>query len=57
MRICYGNALFRQIRHQILGFVGIAPARITHFRMASHPSPNDVDGWMRRVKALGQAAA
>ena len=57
MRFCYGNALFRQIRHQVLGFVGIAPARITHFRMASHPNPNDVDGWMRKVEALGQAAA
>lgn len=57
MRFCYGNGLFRQIRHQILGFVGIAPARITHFRMASHPKADHIDSWMREVEALGQSAA
>ena len=57
MSICYGNALFRQIKHQIMGFVGIKPTRFSHFNMASHPKPEQVDGWIKSVSHLGAQAA
>ncbi|MDD9908162.1 MAG: NAD(P)H-dependent oxidoreductase [Ahrensia sp.] len=57
MSFCYGNALFRQIRYQIMGFVGIRPTRFTHFNMASHPKPGKVDGWIKTVSQLGAQAA
>ena len=57
MSFCYGNALFRQVRHQILGFVGIKPTRFSHFKMASHPKPSQVDGWIKSVNNLGRQAA
>ena len=57
MSFCYGNALFRQIRHQIMGFVGIKPTRFTHFNSASHPKSGQVDSWIKSVNQLGLQAA
>lgn len=57
MQLRYGNALFRQIRHQVLGFVGIAPTRITHFRMTNQAKPKQIESWIKTVEALGQKAA
>ena len=57
MRLRYGNALFRQIRHQVLGFVGIAPTRITHLRMTNQAKPKQIQSWIRSVETLGQKAA
>ncbi len=57
MKLCYGNALFRQIRHQVLGFVGIAPTRITHLRITNQAKPKHIQSWIRSVETLGQNAA
>lgn len=57
MRWIYHNAMLRQLRDQILGFVGIKPARMTHFSGASHPKPGLVDTWMAQVRNFGAAAA
>ena len=57
MRWVYRNAMLRQMRDQIMGFVGIKPARITYFSGASHPKPGLVDRWMEKVRSFGVAAA
>lgn len=57
MRWVYRNALVRQLRSQILGFVGISPARVTHFTGASAPADGKVDRWMDAVRGFGAAAA
>ena len=57
MRWIYHNAMLRQLRDQILGIVGIKPARITHFSGASHPKPGAVERWVNKVKKFGVAAA
>ena len=57
LRIVYKNALIYQLRKQIFGFVGIKPARITHFSGASHAKPGVVDRWIGRVKKFGATAA
>lgn len=56
-RLAHGNAMLRQIRHQIFGLVGIKPTRTTHLSGASHPKPGQIDRWMQKVAALGQQAA
>ena len=57
MAICYGNALFRQIRHQVLGFVGIKPTRFTHLNMATHPKPGQVQSWLQSIEKLAAQGA
>jgi len=57
MHWIYRNAMLRQLRGQILEFVGIKPARITHFSGASQPKPGVVDRWITKVKELGIVAA
>lgn len=57
MRWIYHNAMVRQLRDQILGFVGIKPARITYFSGASHPKAKMVEDWMNKVRAFGASAA
>lgn len=49
----YGRALWTQLKHQILGFVGFKPARLTHFAAASHPKGAKVDGWLAKIEKLG----
>ncbi|MEM7212485.1 MAG: NAD(P)H-dependent oxidoreductase [Pseudomonadota bacterium] len=56
MRWIYHNAMLRQLRDQILGFVGIKPARLTHFSGASHPKPGVVDRWVAQVRVFGAIA-
>lgn len=56
MRWIYHNAMLRQLRDQILGFVGIKPARITHFSGASQPKPGLIDQWIARVQGFGANA-
>jgi len=56
MALAYCNAMLRQLRGQILGFVGIK-ARITHFSGASHPKPGAVARWIAKVQGFGAAAA
>ncbi|MFK7944457.1 MAG: NAD(P)H-dependent oxidoreductase [Paracoccaceae bacterium] len=57
MGLLYRSAMIRQVRDQILGFVGIKPARVTHFSGASHPKPGLVERWQNRVRDFGAAAA
>ena len=57
LRWIYHNAMLRQVRDQILGFVGIKPARFTHFSGASHPRPNMVEGWIAEVRGYGALGA
>ncbi len=57
MHLVYKNTLFLQIKKQILGFVGIKPARIRHFSGASQASVNVVDRWIERVRKIGAAGA
>ena len=57
MRWVYHNAMLRQLRDQILGFIGIKPARITLFSGASHPKPGAVARWLREVQGIGAMAA
>ncbi len=56
LRWIYRNAMLRQVRDQIFGFVGIKPARLTHFSCASQPKPGAVARWVDRVKGFGVAA-
>ncbi|MEM7057295.1 MAG: NAD(P)H-dependent oxidoreductase [Pseudomonadota bacterium] len=57
MRLVYKNALLRQIKDQILGFVGIKPAKVTYFSGASHPNSKAVERWVGTIKKIGAAAA
>lgn len=56
MRLFYRNAFFWQIRGQILGFVGIRPARITHFSGASNPKPSALSRWIETISGFGSRA-
>jgi putative NADPH-quinone reductase len=53
----HGNAVIRQVRGQILGFVGIKPVKVMHFAGASHPKPGQVQRWLEQVAGLGARAA
>jgi NAD(P)H dehydrogenase (quinone) len=57
LRLAYRNALIWQLRGQILHFVGLRPARFTLFAQASQAKPEQVRGWLERVKRLGATAA
>jgi putative NADPH-quinone reductase len=56
-RWIYRNAMARQLRDQIFGFVGIKPARFTHFAGASKPKPGVVERWLDEVRNYGAIAA
>ncbi|MGB3316699.1 MAG: NAD(P)H-dependent oxidoreductase [Albidovulum sp.] len=56
-RLRYRNALIHQLRSQVLGFVGIRPARFTWFAGASQPGEGAVGRWAREVEGLGARAA
>lgn len=56
-RLMYGNAILRQLRGQILGFVGFEPVRFTWLSGASHPRDGVVERWQKKVRRLGAIAA
>lgn len=56
LRIAYGDAILRQIRGQVLGFVGFKPVKITFFAPASDPKPGAVDGLLAEIEKLGREA-
>lgn len=56
MRWVYRNAMIRQLRDQIFGFVGIKPARFTHLSGASNPKPETVQKWITEVREFGARA-
>ena len=49
--------LYWQLRKQILEFVGLKPARITHCAQASHPTEQQIKTWGDKLAALGKSAA
>jgi len=51
LRLAYGNAVKRQIKGQILGFVGFKPVNILYFAPASDPTNHQVDKWITKVRA------
>lgn len=55
-RLKYGNGLFNQVGKQIFEFVGIKPARITHFSGASHPKEGQIDGWINKIQNTAMVA-
>jgi putative NADPH-quinone reductase len=55
LRLAYGDAVKRQLRGQVLGFVGFRPVRFTWHEGASDPKPGQVDAWTAAVRALGAA--
>ncbi|MEO1493888.1 MAG: NAD(P)H-dependent oxidoreductase [Pseudomonadota bacterium] len=56
MGLFYRSAMLRQVRDQILGFVGIT-SQVTHFSGATHPKPGMVEAWIARVQQFGAKAA
>jgi len=53
--LAYRDAILRQLRGQILGFVGFKPVKVTFFAPASHPKPGAVDKLMQEMEKLGEA--
>nr|WP_256714563.1 hypothetical protein [Rhodovulum sulfidophilum] len=54
-RLVHKAALVRQIRTQILGFVGISPLHVTHFSAVINSSPETRAKWSRspaRLRAM-----
>jgi len=56
LALAYGNAIKRQIKGQILGFVGFKPVRFLYAAPASDPSPEQVKGWIAQVRRCAQQA-
>jgi putative NADPH-quinone reductase len=56
LRLAYGDAIVRQLKGQVLGFVGFKPVKITLFAPASDPKPGAVDKLLERVDRLGREA-
>jgi putative NADPH-quinone reductase len=52
--LLYRKALLRQIKGQILQFVGMKPTKITHFAPAGKAQSNKVDAWLKKVEELGR---
>ena len=57
LRIAYGSAIKRQIRGQILGFVGFRPVRFLYFAPASDPGEAQVSAWLDEVRRFAAAAS
>jgi NAD(P)H dehydrogenase (quinone) len=56
MWLAYGDAIIRQLKGQVLGFVGFKPVKITFFAPASDPKPGAVDSLLERMDRLGRDA-
>ncbi|MEM6587578.1 MAG: NAD(P)H-dependent oxidoreductase [Pseudomonadota bacterium] len=57
LRLIHGDAMWRQLRGQIFGFVGIKPTRLTYFSGTSHPKDGAVEKWTQTVRQIGLQAA
>lgn len=57
MRLAYKNALFWQLKRQVLGYVGIRPTRITHLSKASHLAERESQRWLAQLHTLGANAS
>jgi putative NADPH-quinone reductase len=56
MWLAYRDAILRQVKGQILGFVGFKPVQITFFAPASDPKPGAVDKLLNQMDLLGGKA-
>ena len=56
LSLFYRKALLHQIKGQIFHFVGMKPAKVTHFAPASKAGPEKITPWLKQVAALGQYA-
>ena len=54
--LAYRDAILRQLRGQILGFVGFKPVKITFFAPASDPKPGAVEKLLAQMDELGRNA-
>jgi len=54
-RLFYKSAMALQVKKQIFEFVGIKPAKVTHFTGASHPKEGAVEIWLKAAEKLGRA--
>lgn len=52
--LAYRDAILRQIKGQILGFVGFKPVKITFFAPASDPKPGAVAKLLAQMDELGR---
>lgn len=57
MRFVYGDAMVRQLRAQILGFVGIKPMPVLWCAAASHATAEAAGRWIGEARGMGAAAA
>jgi NAD(P)H dehydrogenase (quinone) len=52
----YHSAVVHQVKRQILGFVGIRPARFTHFPVANAATVDRRKSWLMKAASLGRQA-
>lgn len=57
MALAYGNAPFRTVRQQILGFVGLRPVALTHLSVMRHSTPARREQMLERLAADAQRDA
>lgn len=57
LRLFYSNAIKKILSRQILGFVGIKPARYTTFAPATHADGSLVEKWLEQAARLGARSA
>lgn len=56
MWLVYGDAILKQLKGQILGFVGFKPVKITFFAPASDTKPGAVEKLLAQMDQLGRDA-
>jgi len=56
-RFWYRGHALKLLTRNILNFIGIRPVRHTLFGMVGTSKPQTRDGWIKQVRALGEAAA
>lgn len=54
LRLVYGNALIRQLKGQVLNFVGFKPVKFTYFAGTSHPKAGKVARWTETIHRVGR---
>lgn len=57
MTLAYGNAHFRTMKNQVLGFVGLAPVAVTHLSTIKTSTPKSRAGMLERVARDGASDA
>ena len=57
LRWLYGQGIVKQVKSQILHFIGIKPAKFTHFSPAGDASETTIQTWTAQIRDLGQKGA